>query len=163
MGKIKGPFELTWGNNTLTDVGEIDVDWDLDSESYTTVQQNRFEVEGGLLVKLTLTLLASDIAALAAVLPQFYVAQDSTLSTGETVDSSAGAIDYVANCDAFTYNDLDITSCGEEVQTMRLVNARTRISNVENDDKLRTVMVEFVGEPEGGQAAVQWFLQGGIS
>jgi len=163
MSKIKGPFELTWGQNTLTDVGEIAVDWDLDSESFTTVEQNRFEVEGGLLVKITLTLLATDIAALAAVLPQYYVSDGSVMSTGETLDSSVGAIDYAANCDPYTYNDLDITSCGEEVQTLRVVNARTRIADVENTDKLRSVMVEFVGEPEGGQAAVQFFLQGGIS
>lgn len=161
--KIKGPFELTWGQNTLTDVGEIDVDWDLDTESFTTVAQNRFEVEGGLLVKVTLTLLATDIAALAAVLPQYFIAQGSDLSTGETVDSSVGAIDYYASCEPYTYNNLDITSCGEEVQTWRIVNARTRIADVENTDKLRTIMVEFVGEPEGGQAAAQFFLQGGVS
>lgn len=161
--KIKGPFTLDWGANTLTDVGEIGVDWDLDTESYTTVGQNRFEVEGGLLVRVTLTLLSTDLAALAAVLPQYFVANGEELSTGETVDSSVGAIDYYANCEPYTYNPLDITSCGEEVQTMRVVNARTRISNVENTDKLRTVMVEFVGEPEGGQAAVQFFVQGSVS
>lgn len=163
MTKVIGPFELTWGANTLADVGEIGVDWDLDTEDFTTVQHNRFEVEGGLLVRVTLTLLSTDIAALAAVLPQFFVAQGGVMSTGEDVDSSVGAIDYAAQCDDPVYNDLDIVSCGDPGQTMRVVNARTRISNVENTDKLRSLEVEFIGEPAGGQGAVQFFLSGGIS
>lgn len=163
MSKVKGPFDLEWGNNTLADVGEIDVDWDQDTESFNTVQHNRFEVDGGLLVKVTITLLATDIAALAAVLPQFFVAQGGTMSTGDSVDSSVGAIDLAANCDEETHNDLDITSCGDPGQTMRIVNARTRVNSVDNTDKLRSVMVEFIGEPAGGQGAVQFFLAGGIS
>jgi len=116
-----------------------------------------------IVLKITLTLLRTDIPALAAVLPQYYVAQGETLSTGETVDSSVGAIDVVPNCEDETRNNLDVTSCGDPGQTMRLVNARTRISGIDNPDKLRTVMVEFVGEAEGGTAAVQFFVAGGIS
>lgn len=163
MARIKGPYDLDWGNNTLADVSEIDVNWDQDSEEYATVQHNRFEVDGGILVRITITLLKSDIPALAAVLPQYYVANGEELSTGETVDSSLGAIDVVPNCDDEIRHNLDITSCGNPGQTMRLVNARTRINGVDNPDKLRTVMVEFIGEAEGGVGVVQWFMQGSIS
>src|SRR5690606_18200100 len=163
MARIKGPYDLTWGQNTLADVSEIDIDWDQDDEEYSTVQHNRFVVDGGILVRVTLTLLRSDIPALAAVLPQYYVPENGTLSTGESVDSSLGAIDVVPNCDDEIRNDLDITSCANPGQTMRLVNARTRISGVDNPDKLRTVMVEFIGEAEGGTGVVQWFMQNSIS
>ena len=163
MSRIKGPYELDWGNNTLTDIGELDVDYDQDTEEYSTLQHNRFEVDGSIMVKITLTLLRTDIQALAAVLPQYYVAEGQQMSTGETVDSSVGAIDVVPNCDEEVRNNLDVTSCGNPGQTMRLVNARTRISGIDNPDKLRTVMVEFVGEAEGGTAAVQFFVAGGIS
>jgi len=43
MSRIKGPYELDWGNNTLTDIGELDVDYDQDTEEYSTLQHNRFE------------------------------------------------------------------------------------------------------------------------
>jgi len=163
MPRIKGPYDIEWGNNVLVDINELDVDWDQDTEEYSTLQHNRFEVDGSIMVKVTATFLRSDVESLAAVLPQYYVANAGTLSTGQTVDSSVGAIDVVPNCEGEIRNDLDITSCGNPGQTMRLVNARTRISGVDNPDKLRTVMVEFVGEAEGGKGVVQWFTQGAVS
>jgi hypothetical protein len=163
MALVKGPFELTWGANTLTDIEEIEVSYEPASEDYTTVQHSTYEVDGPVKAGVTLTLLGTDIASLAAVLPQHFVAQGGTMSTGETVDSSVGAIDVVPTCDDTVNNDLEILSCGVDGQVLRLVNARTRIESIENDATLRKVMVKFIGESAGGVAPVQFFVTGGIS
>jgi hypothetical protein len=163
MGKVKGKFDVAWGPNVINYTGEISYSLDQDTEAQTTVQHNRFEVDGGILAKATLTFLHSDIPTLAAVLPQYYKAMGEVMSTGETVTATEGAMDYGANCDDDIYHHLEVTSCGDPGQTFRIVDTRTRINSVDNNDKLRTVKIDFIGEPEGGVAAFQWFAQGGLS
>lgn len=162
---IKGPFSLKWGDNTITDVEEIDVEHEIDSEDYQTVQGRTIELDGAYKSAVTLTLLASDIPALAAILPQHFVANGGVLSTGETVNHAQGAIDVApADCDDNTvYNNLDIISCGTPANVMRLVNARTKLEGIDIDDKVQKVMVKFVGEPLTDEAVVQFFRQGTIA
>ncbi len=161
----RGPFNLTWGANTLTNISEISVDYSHDSEDYTTVQHQTYELDGPMKASVTLTLLASDVASLAALLPQYHVANSQVLSTGETVSDTDGAVDVLAlSCDdEAVYNDLDIQSCGDPGQVFRLVNARTKLDGIEFDDKVRMVMIRFVGEPAQGQANVQFFKAGTIA
>lgn len=163
MALVKGKFDLTWGSNTLADIEEIDVAYEQASEDYSTVQHYTYEVDGAIKATVLLTLLSTDIPSLAAVLPQYYVAAGEELSTGETVDSSVGAIDVVPNCDAGVYNDLEITSCDNPGQVLRLVNARTKIDSISNDAMIRKFVIKFVGEAPQGQAPIQVFLNGGIS
>lgn len=160
---VTGKFTLTWGNNTLEDIEEIEVGYEQASEDYSTVQHYTYEVDGAIKATVNLTLLATDIPSLAAVLPQYFVANGETMSTGETVDSSVGAIDVVPTCAGTTYNDLEIVSCDTPGQVLRLVNARTKIESIENDAMIRKVIVKFVGEAPEGQAPIQFFLSGGIS
>lgn len=165
MALVIGPFNLTWGANTLNNIEEISNEYAQDSEDYTTVQHQTYELDGAIKSTVTLTLLASDVPALAAVLPQHHVANGGTMSTGETVTDIAGAIDMAAgDCDDDTvYNDLDIVSCANPGQVYRLVNARTKLDGVEFDDKIRKVMIKFVGEPAPGEANVQFFKEGTLS
>lgn len=160
MSLVKGPFNFKWGANTLNNVSEISVDYAVESSDTTTLDGNTYSVQTGMTATVTLTLLDNDIASLATVLPQFYKAQGETLSTGETVGQSQGAIDIVAaSCDTSdVYNQLDIYACGTNAQVMRLVNARTQVESIDIGDGLRTVAVQFIGEPASGQAVVQ-FLQ----
>jgi hypothetical protein len=162
---VRGPFDLTWGANTLASIEEISVDYSVDSDDYQTVQHQTYELDGAIKATVTLTFLASDVPALAAVVPQYHVDNGGTMSTGEIVDDADGAIDVVAlDCDeAAVYNDLDIVACGNPGQVFRLVNARTKIDSIEFDDKVRKVMVKFVGEPAQGQANVQFFKDGTLS
>lgn len=160
---VTGKFDLTWGNNTLTDIEEIAIDYEQASEDFSTVQHYTYEVDGAIKATVTLTLLASDIPSLAAVLPQYFVAENGTLSTGESVDTSVGAIDVVSNCDESTFNDLEIVSCNNPGQVLRLVNCRTKIDSITNDAMIRKVLVKFVGQAPQGQAPIQFFMQGGIS
>lgn len=165
MALVRGPFDLTWGGNTLANIEEIDVEYEVDTEDYQTVQHQTFELDGAHKAAVTLTLLASDVPALAVVLPQFHVGNGEELSTGETVNDADGAIDVAAaSCDDDpVYNDLFISSCGNPSQVFRLVNARTRIDSVEFDDKVRKVMVKFLGEPESGEASIQFFKEGTVT
>ncbi len=165
MALVKGPFDISWGGNTLTQIEEIETEYEQDSEDYSTVQHQTFELDGSIKATVTLTLLASDVPALAIVLPQFHVANGEVMSTGETVNDAAGAIDIAAaSCDESpVYHDLDITSCANPGQVFRLVNARSKLESIEFDDKIRKVMVKFVGEPAPGEANVQFFEEGTIA
>ncbi len=160
MSLVKGPFKFKWGANTLNNVSEISVDYTVDTSDTTTLDGNKFTVQTGMSATVTFTLLENDIASLATVLPQYHVANGQTLSTGETVTNAAGAIDVVAASCSSTeiYNPLDIYACGPagDSQVLRLVNARTQIDSIDVADGLRTVAIMFVGEPQGGDAVVQF-------
>ena len=165
MALVRGPFDITWGANTLANIEEIEVEYEQDSEDYTTVQHQTFELDGPIKSTVTLTFLSTDVASLAAVLPQHHVANSEILSTGETVSDADGAVELGAlSCDESpVYNDLDIAACGNPSQVFRLVNARTKVDSVEFDDKIRKVMVKFVGEPGAGEANIQFFKEGTIA
>lgn len=160
MSLVKGPFNFKWGENNLNNVSEISVDYTVDTSDTSTLDGNTFTVETGMSATVSLTLLENDIASLAMVLPQFYVPNGGTLSTGETVTQPQGAIDIkAASCDtAEVHNQLDIYACGSNAQVMRLVRARTQIESIDIGDGLRTVVVTFIGESQSGEAVVQ-FLQ----
>jgi len=163
---VKGNFEIKWGANELFDISEISLDFEQNSNDYETVQGQTYTIEGAIKASVSLTLLKSDVESLAVVLPQYYVANGSQLSSGETVTDAAGAIDVkAASCDtAPTYNDLDVISCGDPGDVFRLKNARTIIDSMEfADNAVRTVTVKFVGEPEAGVANIQFFKEGTLS
>lgn len=160
MSLAKGPFNFKWGANQINNVSEVSFDYTVDTNDTTTLDGNKFIVQTGMSATVSLTLLDNDIASLATILPQFYVPMGGTLSTGETVTQSQGAIDVTAaSCTTSdVYNQLDIYACGSNAQVLRLVRARTQIDSVDISDGLRTVTVMFIGEPQSGDAIVQ-FLQ----
>lgn len=166
MALVRGPFNLKWGSNTLVDVSEISLDYEQESNDYSTVDNRKYTIDGAINASVTLTFLASDVAALAAVLPQYHVANGGTLSSGETVTGADGAIDVVAaSCDSDpVYNDLDVIACGSNAQVFRLKNARTKIDSMEfADNAVRTVSIAFVGEPDAGIANVQFFRENDVT
>lgn len=158
MSLVKGPFNFKWGNNTIRNVSDISVDYSVDTSDTSTLDGNKYTVQTGMSATVTLTLLENDIASLATLLPQFYVPVGGHLSTGETVGFSGGAIDVTAaSCTASdVYNQLDIYACGTNAQVLRLVRARTQIDSVDVSDGLRTVAVQFIGEPTGTQGVIQF-------
>lgn len=162
---IKGPFNFKWGDNLLTDIEEVDISHEIASDDFETLQGKTYEVDGAFKVSATITLLASDIPSLAVILPQHFVENGGVMSTGETVNNADGAIDVkAASCDESTiYNNLDIISCANPANVLRIVNARTKIDGIELDSKLQKVMVKFVGESEAGEATIQLFREGTIN
>lgn len=167
MALVRGPFDLKWGTNTLVDVSEISLDYSQDSNDYTTVDNRKYTIEGGITASVTLTFLGSDVAALAAVLPQYHVANGGHLSSGETVTGSEGAIDIVAAVGCTfdpVYNDLDVIACGTNSQVFRLKNARTKIDSMDfTDNSVRTVVVQFIGEPDAGVGVIQFFRENDVT
>lgn len=161
----KGPFQITWLGNEVTDIEEVETDVEQDTEERTTVTGVTYEFDGAIKASATLKLLRSDIPTLAALLPQYFVPNGQVLSTGETVNQANGAIDVkAASCDDVpVYGDLDIVSCGNPGQVFRLVNARTKIDSVETNEFLQTVSIRFIGEPGAGEANIQFFTEGGIA
>lgn len=160
MSLVKGPFNFVWGANTLNNVSDISVDYSVDTSDTSTLDGNKYTVQTGMSATVTLTLLDNDIASLAMILPQYYVAMGGTLSTGETVTQTQGAIDITAaSCETSeVFNQLDIYACGTNAQVLRLVRARTQVDSIDIGDGLRTVAVQFIGEPNAGEGVVQ-FLQ----
>lgn len=166
---VKGPFLLKWGANPILSVSELGFNYDVASNDYETVQGQTFHVDGAINASIEVTLLESDVAALATIVPQYHVPKGGYLSTGEEVTADEGAIDIVAaSCETITTKyPLDITSCNGQVT--RLVNATTSLSNVNLDNNsLRTVTVTFRGEPEYNTETqkttgiLQFFAEGGI-
>lgn len=157
MSLVKGPFNFKWGANSINNVSDISVDYSVDTNDTTTLDGNKHIVQTGMSATVSLTLLDNDIASLAMLLPQYYVAFHGTLSTGETVNNPAGAIDIVAaSCTTSdVFNQLDIYACGSNAQVMRLVRSRTQIDSIDIADGLRTVTVMFIGEPASGDAVIQ--------
>ena len=165
MPLVKGPFLISWGANPIVEVSEVTLNYDVASNDYSTVDGRTFTVEGAITASVDVTLLASDVQSLAALLPQYYVAKGDKLSTGETVTADEGAIDIVAaSCDNSNINyNLDIKACGTDAEVFRLVNARTALSAMNLDNNvLRTVTITFRGEAPQGSGSVQMFLDGGI-
>lgn len=154
---IRGPFSLKWGSNPILDVSEIGFNYDVATNDYETVDGRTYTIDGAITASIDVTLLSTDVEALSAILPQYYVAEGEKMSTGENAPAG-GAIDIVAaQCDTTNTNyDLDIISCTGDVT--RLVNARTSLSTVElADNSLRTVTITFRGEPEQGEGIIQFF------
>lgn len=145
---VKGPFSIKWGDNPILDVSDLTFNYDVATNDYETIQGTTYTVDGAITASVELTLLKSDVEALRAIFPQYFVAQGEKLSTGETVKSENGAIDIVAaSCDTTSTNyNLDIISCAGDIT--RLVNAKTSLSGMEiADNSLRTVTITFRGEP----------------
>ena len=163
---VRGPFTIKWGDNEITNVSEVTVNYDVATNDYETVQGQTFTIEGAHTASIDITLLASDVETLSVIFPQYYVAPGATMSTGEKVSEesgSEGAIDIVAaKCETsdIVY-PLDLISCNGEV--FRLVNTKSSLSGVDLDNNvLRTVTVSFRGVPaETGTVGVaQMFKEG---
>lgn len=165
MSLNKGPYSVIWGDNTIRDVETIDFGIDIETEDYNTVQGNSYEVEGATKVGATITLLSTDIPSLSLILPQYWVPNGGQMSTGETVNNAEGAMDFArGGCDdAIIYDPFDIISCGNPATVTRMVNARTRLENIEFEGLLQKVLVRVIGEPSTGDGYVQIFKQNTIN
>lgn len=164
MSIVRGPFRLKWGDNIIEDVESVDIETTVNSDEYETLEGTTLEIDGSYKAAATITLLASDIPALAAILPQYFVPDGQILSTGETVNHAQGAIDILPrSCsDDLIFNNLDIISCANPGVVFRIVNARTKLDGVEIDNKVQKVMVKFVGEVTSGEAVAQFFRENTI-
>lgn len=165
MSIIKGPFTIKFGDNTIDDVEEIEVNSDISRDDIETVQGRTITVDGARKASVKLTLLSTDIAALAIVMPQYFVPNGGVMSTGETVSNANGAIDIasaVACGQVETHQNLDIYACGSPQDVFRLVRARSSFEDL-TLEKIRKVGVTFIGDPLSGDGIMQFFKAGSLA
>lgn len=165
MARIKGPHSIDFGATEVLDIEEINLEWSTDSNDYDTVQGNKFTYDTTQQAIVTLTLLANDVTSVRTVLPQYYVANSGTLSTGEVVNDAQGAIDVIpAGCvNVGNLKHLIITSCDETgaSHVLRIPDCSTRIDGIEYDGAgARKLMVQFRGE---GQTVGQIYDAGAVT
>lgn len=161
---IRGPFNLIYGGNTLAEISTLKFNYSVDTTDTATVQGHKKRTYGSHEVTITATFLESDVASLALALPQYFVPNGSTLSTGETVTDSTGAIDVVPGKTATAVGaDLIVEqSAGTSTSNvLRVLDAISEISGVNLDEKAQTVDVEFTGQSDIG--TIQMFLKDAIT
>lgn len=158
---VKGPHEIKYGADVLAGIEELGFEYDVETNDHSTVQGRRYQVAGTHLVTVTATFLESDVPSLAVVLPQYFVPNGGTLSTGEVVNHADGAIDIVpGGCDNLSEpTDVVITSCNGHV--LRIPQCTSDISAIDIADGVRTVTVAFRGESDA--ATVQLFAEGAVT
>lgn len=154
MALKKGPFTVKWGANTIEDIEEISFDYTVNSSDLETVQGVSYNVRGTISVSATLTLLSTDIEALAALLPQYFVPAGDELADGTVVVNTDGAIDIVAaGCSATPVaNNLVIEDCtGNDDGRMTIWATSTDVDSIEFSDNVRKVLIAFRGTAPAGQ------------
>lgn len=153
---IRGPFNLTWGGNTLAEIETVEVEYETNSEDYQANSGQVYEIHKSIKASVRVTFLATDIPSLAVVLPQHFVAKDAQMADGTFVVDNQGAIDVSPDdCDTEPiYNDLEIESCGDPMQSIKLLHARTIVDNIEVG-KIRKIVIKFIGEPPAGSSLIQ--------
>lgn len=158
MAIIKGPFNLVWGKNMLTDVESVDLSFETEGNDYNTMDGRSFSLQRAISASATISILASDAASLAPIIPQFAKLAGSTMSSGEIVEDGAVAIDIFAdNCEVSEDKyDLDIISCNDPSQVLRLKSCATSVAGVNfENNQARVIEITFTGEPDHKIAAYQ--------
>lgn len=159
MAYAQAPFELQYGADTLGDITEISFDMEVNEDSVDTVQGRSTNIVTSRRVSVELTFADTDVPAIAVVLPQYFVPNGGTLSTGETVTHEDGAIDVTpGECGVVDdATDVVITSCNGHV--LRIPQATTELTSVDFD-ATRTVTVRFTGLSTA--SAAQMFASGAV-
>lgn len=157
MAVIKGPFNLVWGKNMLTDVESVDLNFEMEGNDYNTMDGRSFSLQRAISASATISLLASDAVSLAPIIPQFAKLAGSTMTSGEVVEDGTVAIDMFSNCEASEDKyDLDIISCNDPSQVLRLKACSTSVAGVNfENSQTRVIEITFTGEPDSRIAAYQ--------
>lgn len=163
MGQIvRGPFNLIYGGVTLAEISTLKFNYSVDTADTATVQGHKKRTYGSHMVTVTATFLESDVPSLAAALPQYFNANSTTLSTGETVNDVLGVIDVVpGDTVSAVGSDLLIEGSGTNGTVLRVLDAISEISAVNIDEKAQTVDVEFTGQSD--LATIQFMRKNSIT
>src|SRR5947209_5912877 len=123
---VKGPFNFKLGTNTLAQVEKATITYKVSTKDHETLQGHTYELDGAHKVTVGIDLLESDVPSLAIALPQYFVPNGHTLSTGEIVSDLQGAIDVIpGQCDNEVFSDLIIEACGTNSQLLRVLECKS--------------------------------------
>jgi hypothetical protein len=146
MSVIRGPWDIEVGGVILGGIETLDVKYDVKSDDFDSLQGNTYTIYGAHKNTIEATFLETDIAALAAALPQYHVANGGTLSTGEVVSDTNGAIDIVPGTTG-SVRDLIVVSADNPGQVIRFNDTLSEISGVETTTTIRKIKVKFTVQP----------------
>lgn len=163
MALVKGPFDIEVGGSILGGIETLDFTYDVKEDTYDSLQGYTYTVPGAHGASFEATFLENDVRSLAVVLPQYYKANGSTLSSGEMISDPDGAIDIVPGTTG-SLRDLILVSADSPLgQVMRMKNVQTEISGMEVTATVRKVKVKFTAQPTEGVALVQFFKEQAIT
>lgn len=157
------PYDVTYGANTVKNITELTVNMDRERETVPYLDGGMGRFNGNWDVSVDITVAKDDVDVLAALVPQYHVAENEKMSTGETVTSENGAIDVnTADCDTDeVVQHLEIKACNGRV--LRIVDASSDISTSTLNENYGTTTITFFGRAEGGRGAVQYFTAGTLT
>lgn len=157
------PYEVTYGANTVKNISELTVNMDRERETVPYLDGGMGRFNGNWDVSVDITIAKDDIDVLAALVPQYHVAQNEEMSTGEIVTGEDGAIDVnTTDCDTDEVTQfLEIKACNGRV--LRIVDATSDINTSTFNQNYGTTTVSFFGRAEGGRGAVQYFQAGDLT
>lgn len=154
---VRAPFTLTYCDAELSCVEDISIDYEVDEQEFECVQGSNFVEQFNTTVEVELTFLETDVASLAAVLPQHFVPAGGTLGDGTVVQCPDGAIDIIAGgCTSSDEPcDLIITPCDDDpCGVTKIHDVVTSISDIDFGDKIRKITVKFSGRVPAGSSVL---------
>lgn len=157
------PYTVEYGANAVSNITELALNMERERETVQFLDGGTGRYSGNWDVSVDITVAKDDVATLSVLTPQYHVAKNGILSTGEKVNDDDGAIDVAsASCDVDEDTEhLTITACNGRV--LRIVDASSDISTSTFNQNYGTTTVTFFGRAVGGRAAIQYFKEGSIS
>jgi hypothetical protein len=162
MSVIVGPWDIEVGGLILAGIEALAVNYSVKEDNFDSLQGNAYTIDGPHKASIEATFLETDIPSLKAALPQHWIANGGTLSTGETVADSDGAIDIVPS-NIGNPRDLIVVSANNPGHVIRFNGTTSQISGVETTTTIRKIKVKFNVQPVQGKALVQFFKEGAVA
>ena len=163
----RGSWAVYWGANNIGTYApeEATIELNPEQEEYSAITGEN--IYGAKLYKpaVTLMMLKTDVASLKVMLPQYTVADNGTLSTGETVTGDNGAVDVVqGGCTTtVTPTDLVFISCGAPGVEVRLPDMVPNLEEVTLDQNIMKVSIIFTAQHAATIAQLQFLDEGGTT
>jgi hypothetical protein len=162
MSVIIGPWDIEVGGSILAGMETLAVNYSVKEDHFDSLQGNAYIVDGPHTASIEATFLETDIPSLKTALPQHWVANGGTLSTGEIVTDPDGAIDIVPHHTG-TPRDLIVVSANNPGHVARFNGTTSQISGIETTTTIRKIKVKFNVQPVQGRALVQFFKEGAVA
>src|SRR6478672_7792707 len=139
---VIGPWDIEVGGTILGEIESLNFTYAVKSDTFDSLQGQSTTIYGAHSSEIEITLLDTDITSLKAAIPQYWVANGATLSTGEVITDANGGIDIVPG-NTGTPRDLILVSANNPGQVMRLNDTTSEISGVDVTATIRKIKVKF--------------------
>lgn len=156
---VIGPWDIEVAGIILGEIESLNFTYGVKSDTFDSLQGQSTTVYGAHSAEIEATFLETDITSLKAAIPQYWVPNGATLSTGEVITDPNGGIDIVPG-NTGNPRDLILVSANNPGQVMRLNDTTSEMSGVDITGTIRKVKVKFNCQPTAEQALLQFFKEG---